>query len=152
MITKCCSECNEEKALEDFVVSKDRKDGRTNQCLLCRRAYEKRYRNSSNFKTITRQKIIRNAQLKKLYGISYLEYENRYNKQKGLCAICAKDILLLGNQKTQSKVACVDHNHFTQKIRGLLCKDCNIGLGMFKDNPILLHNGALYLQKELNDN
>ena len=109
MITKCCSECNEEKALEDFVVSKDRKDGRTNQCLLCRRAYEKRYRNSSNFKTITRQKIIRNAQLKKLYGISYLEYENRYNKQKGLCAICAKDILLLGNQKTQSKVARIRH-------------------------------------------
>lgn len=58
----------------------------------------------------------------------------------------------MGNQKDQSKVACVDHNHFTQKIRGLLCKDCNIGLGMFKDNPILLHNGALYLQKELNDN
>lgn len=65
MITKCCSECGNEKVLEDFVISKHRKDGRTNQCLLCRRNYEKRYRNSSNFKTETRRKIIRNAQLKK---------------------------------------------------------------------------------------
>lgn len=39
-------------------------------------------------------------------------------KQKGLCAICAKE----------PKKACVDHDHKTGKVRGILCHRCNIGL------------------------
>lgn len=41
----------------------------------------------------------------------------------------------------------IDHNHITGKIRGLLCKQCNIGLGMFKDSTESLENAIEYLNK-----
>lgn len=68
-------------------------------------------------------------------------YENLYYKQKGLCLIC--DIPLL---KHGSKTH-VDHNHATQKIRGLLCTNCNTGLGLFSDSTSVLYRAIKYLQE-----
>jgi hypothetical protein len=50
----------------------------------------------------------------------------------------------------------VDHNHRTNKIRGMLCNRCNQGLGQFKDDPMLLEMARIYLlasedDKEAND-
>lgn len=39
----------------------------------------------------------------------------------------------------------VDHNHTTNKIRGMLCQRCNQGLGQFKDDPMLLEMARIYL-------
>jgi len=39
----------------------------------------------------------------------------------------------------------VDHNHRTNKIRGMLCNRCNQGLGQFKDDPMLLEMARIYL-------
>lgn len=70
----------------------------------------------------------------KLYGISKETYLSMFLEQNDKCAICL--------DKTKLNV---DHCHKTKKVRGLLCFNCNIALGKFKDNPELLLDAAQYL-------
>lgn len=56
-------------------------------------------------------------------------------KQEGRCAIC----------ETKSKLV-LDHNHITGEVRGMLCNNCNIGLGLFKDNPEILVRASHYIE------
>jgi len=74
---------------------------------------------------------------KKLYNLSEKQYTDMWNKQKGLCAIlgCGRPI------------RDTDHNHKTNVVRGLLCGSCNRALGFFRDDPVLIHNAANYLEK-----
>jgi len=58
--------------------------------------------------------------------------------QDGLCAICKKP-------EVEGKSLAVDHDHKTQTVRFLLCKNCNQGLGFFLDSPVLLARAAQYL-------
>lgn len=78
----------------------------------------------------------RKSDLRK-YGITLEQYEQLEKKQKGVCAIC-------GN-KNQNKKLDVDHCHKTGKVRGLLCSNCNNGLGKFKDDKTLLNKAIKYL-------
>jgi Autographiviridae endonuclease VII len=73
--------------------------------------------------------------LKRNYGITLDEYQRIYDLQNGRCAIC-------GNKKQR---LFVDHCHESKKIRGLLCNNCNFGIGHFKDNPALLAAAIHYL-------
>jgi DNA-directed RNA polymerase subunit RPC12/RpoP len=65
-------------------------------------------------------------------------YVKAHNTQKGLCAICGA--------KVEGNMA-ADHDHKTMKPRDLLCKNCNTGIGMLKDDPKLLETAAAYLRK-----
>lgn len=76
--------------------------------------------------------------LKKLYGISIAEYEQLLHEQDGKCAICS--------QEDQWFSLAVDHCHDKKHVRGLLCSQCNRGLGLFKDKPELLESAANYLR------
>lgn len=81
---------------------------------------------------------LRRYQLKHEYGITPEAYEQLKISQNGACAIC----------KTVPKAALhVDHNHVTNKIRGLLCVKCNTGLGSFSDDTLRLRLAADYLEK-----
>ncbi len=72
------------------------------------------------------------------YGINIDEYQTLLRTQGGVCCICGKqDGRRLG----------VDHNNKTSKIRGLLCINCNLGLGNFQDQPELLLKAAAYLRQ-----
>lgn len=58
------------------------------------------------------------------------------------CAICGgNDFERIG------RVLSVDHDHKTGKVRGLLCLTCNSGLGIFKDDPVLLKKASSYLEE-----
>jgi len=80
-------------------------------------------------------------QRKHVYGITKSEYMLLFEIQNGLCAICKLP-------ETQTKDLLVDHNHFTKQLRGLLCNKCNKGVGLFQDNPLVLHNAATYLERK----
>lgn len=77
------------------------------------------------------------AQLRK-YGISESDYEQMHSDQMGLCLICQKPELDI-------KLA-VDHDHETGKVRGLLCKRCNMAIGLLGDDPQIVTRAALYLK------
>lgn len=82
-----------------------------------------------------------NSRMKK-FGITWDEYQKMHDEQGGKCAICGTEIGdAMGNRLY------VDHNHKTRKVRGLLCSDCNFGIGKFKDNTELLRKAIQYLEE-----
>lgn len=88
--------------------------------------------------------------LQRSFGIGLDEYLNKFQKQKGVCAICSEPETSIGMGKTLRRLA-VDHDHATGKIRELLCSRCNKTLGMAKDNLELLEKMKQYLIKHSKD-
>ena len=75
------------------------------------------------------------------YGLSLQDYRAMRERQGNVCGIC----------KTPGKPLCVDHCHATGKVRGLLCRDCNLGLGNYKDNPVFTRAATAYLEAARRD-
>lgn len=80
------------------------------------------------------------------YNLSWDAYEAMYKEQKGLCGICSNEVDFIGSRETHMKQASVDHCHATGKIRGLLCKHCNLGIGHFFDDTEKLEKAIKYLK------
>lgn len=70
------------------------------------------------------------------YGITEKDYQRMLEQQRGLCALCAK------NAPTD-----IDHDHISGRTRGLLCRPCNLGLGMFGDTIDGLLRAIDYLRR-----
>lgn len=81
---------------------------------------------------------IRNGKIKAKYGITLDDVSLMKAKQGYCCAICFDSL----------NPPYIDHNHRSGKIRGLLCRVCNVGLGHFRDSKALLHNAITYLAKD----
>ncbi len=79
---------------------------------------------------------IQSIRRKYLYGITQEEFDRKYQEQGGLCAICRV------NPATS-----VDHNHETGENRGLLCGNCNRGLGLFRELIANFESAIAYLYK-----
>lgn len=82
--------------------------------------------------------------LQTTYGISVADYKRQYVKQGGLCALCRGEGFLM-KKKHKVKLV-VDHCHSTGRVRGLLCHNCNRGLGLFQDDPSALTRAIEYLE------
>lgn len=80
------------------------------------------------------------VQRKYKYGITQEYFEFLISQQNGLCAVCFKEPN--GNRK----ILCIDHDHDTGKIRGLLCHKCNSAIGLFNDNIVLIEKALIYLK------
>jgi len=87
--------------------------------------------------------ICRRSNLKRKYGLTGEEMQQMFENQEGLCAICSQPMCLC--TKRCLLKACVDHNHDTDEIRGLLHAMCNAFLGIVRDSPALLRNAIGYL-------
>lgn len=74
------------------------------------------------------------------YKIRVPDYDKMFEQQKGKCAICGST-----DSKHNSDTFCVDHCHTTNKVRGLLCVNCNAGIGSLKESPELFNNALNYL-------
>lgn len=87
----------------------------------------------------------RDTKLRREYGISVDEYEALEAGQGGRCAICGVDANHGRNHGRGS--LCIDHDHNTGKVRGLLCHTCNLGLAYYNDDPQLFDNCGAYLRR-----
>lgn len=104
-------------------------------------AYQKAWRQKNPEK-------VKNADLKKHFGITLDEYRKMSEAQEHKCAICQepeKAVDALGVERFMA----VDHCHSTGKIRKLLCAVCNKALGGFRDSPALLRKAAEYIEEHL---
>jgi ribosomal protein L37E len=80
----------------------------------------------------------RRTKLKLKYGITPEDYERMFEEQGGVCAVC---------EKPSAKRLCVDHDHATGIVRGLLCTPCNLSLGYLRDDSYNAVSAAKYLLK-----
>ena len=80
----------------------------------------------------------------KRYGTTLKDLHNRWLLQYGCCAVCFEPIEYGGSRRKESMV--IDHDHGTNRIRGLLCWTCNAALGAFKDDVPTMRNGLSYLE------
>jgi hypothetical protein len=125
--TKWCPDCDEVKPVAEFPATRGSGSGRHSYCKPCH--------NARGRKTLERLGGSRTYHLKRRYGITAEDADEMLVGQGGVCAIC----------KVAPAVH-VDHDHETGAVRALLCFNCNGGLGQFRDDPLLLHAAAYYVQ------
>lgn len=146
MKNKYCPECNWWLPIENFKKLTTKSalnksdDGYYWCCMSCFKEKEFIGTEKPNRKNRRRHKrAIRLISIASKYSLNEDDYISIVTEQNNLCAIC--------KTKQENKVLCVDHDHTTGLVRGLLCGNCNIGLGNFKDNPKILDSAIAYLLK-----
>ena len=121
-----------------YKLKKTPNKGRRYLCKAClriginKRAREAKYHTKPEYKCKNRA-----WRLKNIYGLSLNDYDAIAEKQNNVCAICKKP--------NDDRFLVVDHNHNTNKVRGLLCDKCNRAIGALGDDPKRLQNAILYL-------
>jgi len=146
-LTKVCKDCKKEKSLDAFYTN-GRQPTKRNGMKSTRKPFCKDCSKERNKKD---RENIRNRNIRWKYGIEYSDLLDMYKSQDGKCAICNIDMdLFYQDGETKHTVCHVDHNHNTDIIRGLLCSECNTGLGKFKDNVDFLQSAIDYLEETIN--
>lgn len=126
--SKWCPDCGTIRPLASFARTKASASGYHSYCLTCHNARGNE----------SRQRLYggsREYHLRRRYGIGQADFDEMLAEQGGRCAIC-------GGPDPQH----VDHDHRNGWVRGILCFNCNGGLGQFKDDPKLLAGAYTYLK------
>ena len=79
----------------------------------------------------------------KRYGITPNVFRKMLADQRGQCAIC---LTALGEFARSENLMQIDHDHVSGRVRGLLCRRCNLGLAVFKDDAERLESAAIYIR------
>lgn len=151
---KVCSTCKENKDTNLFYKNKSNSSGFTSQCKNCadtssRGSYnknrKKRLDNSKNWRVNNKDRR-KDSHLKRVYGITLEKYNEMLLYQHNLCGICEQPENAIGGKDKKHIQLSIDHDHKTGRVRGLLCNNCNRGLGLLKENVEYLQNAILYLE------
>lgn len=123
-----CPDCKKDRSPEEFPIARREKTGRHRYCKNC---HKKRC-----LESVIKHHGGRGGYLTKYrYGITEEEKKALLFAQGGLCAIC-------GSAKAEH----VDHDHGSGEVRGVLCFNCNGGLGRFQDDAAVMEAAMAYLQ------
>ena len=128
MDTKTCSHCKETKPVSDFHWKRKHLNQHQPRCKPCALVNAKKHW----------QKKGRDTAALRKYGVSGDEYRAMLEAQGGTCAICDETC-------RRGKMLCIDHNHTTGEVRGLLCNDCNTMIGLGQDDINILNRAIDYL-------
>lgn len=118
-----CQDCEQYLGFDAFYKNYRCKSGLRGSCKSC---FDKKHENSRNARRI-----------EKLFGLIPEQHKAMLSNQNERCLIC-------GEKPAKERLS-VDHDHKTGEIRGLLCRACNGGLGIFKDNVLNLKRAISYL-------
>lgn len=148
-------QCNEERKLKRI------EEGHPLQCTTCKKTKDLSYFNVGEYRIksprckmcqkITALNYENNVSISRKFKLTRKEYQKMWDEQKGLCKICNLPETTFDRGKLRNLSA--DHCHKIQSetgntvIRGLLCTQCNNGLGRFMDSSELLRKAADYLDK-----
>lgn len=136
-MTKTCTGCGAEKPTSEFYRREgDRLRAQCKPCWIAattKRSQARFAADPDGFRSVWRR-----SHWERAYGLSESEFYRLADEQVGLCAICRT-----------APALCVDHDHATGRVRGLLCQMCNRALGHFRDRPDLLLAAREYLTKEI---
>jgi len=138
-LVRKCTKCEETKPLSSFSKQAANKDGRKTQCKVCCRTKALQTQSKN-------PEFIREKNLKTRFNLSIDGYNHQFLHQRGLCNICNKPETSV-DSKGNVKWLCVDHNHSTNELRGLLCNNCNVGLGKLGDSISALESAIQYLKE-----
>jgi len=141
MSLKRCTICKKEKPLTDYYNCKACKDGKGYRCKTCDSKARAKYYQENETSLEKRTLRGRRAKYKK-YGITSEEYIKLNKEQRGCCRICGST-----ETRSSSHELSVDHCHTTNKIRGLLCNNCNRGLGLLGDTAGSVLKAYEYLKR-----
>lgn len=83
------------------------------------------------------------------HGLTNDEFLEMWNLQAGRCAICEERLISASMSEGRAQTMCVDHDHETGELRGLLCSKCNRGIGLLCDAPVILRRAIEYLERRL---
>jgi len=141
---KICSKCKELKTYDELVKRTKYKESdiysTMSYCKKCfnKKNEERRKRNPSEKRKTSTKIRAKRSRLLREYGVDMNWYYDTILLQDFKCKIC--------NIKIDENTGVIDHCHSTLKVRGVLCRICNSGLGMFKDNIENLKNAIKYLE------
>jgi hypothetical protein len=144
---KLCNKCKQIKLGSEFFQSLSSASGLSTYCKICdsnrkapeqQKAYMQEYDRRPGRKQKAKYRH-RMQTLLKCYNLSIEQYEAILEAQNGVCAIC-------GEVKPYS--LWVDHDHVTMRVRGLLCRECNTGIGHLKDSVEVVASALRYLSEE----
>ena len=149
---KKCSKCKEEKLLKEFWKDSWHRGGLRSQCKKCDNLSRKlRYqKNPEYFKNWVKEYYRENPKKFAIYNMRKAainanldpnKIERLFLSHNGKCDICGK--------KEERRLS-IDHNHETGNFRGFLCRACNGGLGLFKDDIKNLQKAIKYLEENKN--
>lgn len=147
---KICSKCRTPRPLDEYLKHPYTRDKLQCWCNPCRKAHRKVEPSLSNGKRWRKKYRDRESVIRKSREQNWLslgikltcdEYDEMLAAQHGLCAICG--------QASSARRLHVDHDHRTGRIRGLLCRNCNICLGLMADDPGRILSAAAYLERSI---
>lgn len=143
---KTCTKCQIEKPLSSF--HKDVKGilGVRSHCKECVKEYNRRYTQMYPERRAAQNKKFRAAnptyeqdrKRKHKYGVTPTDFQMMLDSQSGGCAICKKPVDRSGH---------LDHCHRTGKVRGILCSNCNRGIGHMQECPTILMSAIEYIKE-----
>lgn len=123
---KRCTKCGADKPLEAYTPDPRKRGGREHACRICRQS--RRSKGAAKL-----------AHLRRAYGLVPSDVSAIAERQNGQCPICRRGLAAV-------KRTHIDHCHSTGRVRGILCSECNTGIGKLKDSPELLRRALAYLE------